>query len=247
MSAPPPSPLAGLLGAEPHAEAEALLRKHAAMYDWSKSEAKAIEDFILTVRFGMQEDLDAARAAVEQRVAALTEERDALWGAIHRVVEIIGAEEQTHLDLETAVQMYVDWANEKIAALEADAALGKALSKAAERVLLYYDDGNLAPQGSAAIADLRRACRAALPSGTSVPEAERGTGPDWTCERCRAVNFDLRVRCRLCKAERPAVAHREAETLCECGEPQADVVHMIGSASLLTHKFRAAALREADR
>src|SRR6185295_1978269 len=39
----------------PLTDAEAMLRKHMGMYDWTKAEARAINDFILTVRFGMQE------------------------------------------------------------------------------------------------------------------------------------------------------------------------------------------------
>lgn len=40
-------------------DAEAMLRKHAAMYDWSKKEQVVTNDFILTIREGVQADLDA--------------------------------------------------------------------------------------------------------------------------------------------------------------------------------------------
>lgn len=39
--------------------AEAMLRRHASMYDWSKREAAAINDYILTVRHGIGEELSA--------------------------------------------------------------------------------------------------------------------------------------------------------------------------------------------
>lgn len=34
---------------------------------------------------------------------------------------------------------------------------------------------------------------------------EHGTGPDWFCTRCQAVNFDLRKRCRFCSQPRSEV------------------------------------------
>lgn len=59
------------------AEAERMLRRHMAMYRWSKREAVAINDFILTVREGVAEAIATSRAPLTATLAARVAELEA--------------------------------------------------------------------------------------------------------------------------------------------------------------------------
>lgn len=76
---------------EPAKAAETMLRRHAAMYDWTKAESKAINDFILTTRHGVGEELVALTLEIVQLQVSLaaarrdTEMLDRLPYTIHGV------------------------------------------------------------------------------------------------------------------------------------------------------------------
>lgn len=70
------------------AEAEAMLRRHMAMYDWTKRETVAINDYILTVSEGIAEDLaDFAEAITLLRVGVSGTGWDA--GDLSRAEELV--------------------------------------------------------------------------------------------------------------------------------------------------------------
>jgi hypothetical protein len=41
-----------------------------------------------------------------------------------------------------------------------------------------------------------------------MTKPEAGSGPEWICEPCQAVNYDIRQKCRFCKKPRAEVARK---------------------------------------
>lgn len=61
---------------------EVMLRRHMAMYDWKKGETRAINDFILTTRFGIAEELatsEVAQGATDSLAGASVPAVDRSW------------------------------------------------------------------------------------------------------------------------------------------------------------------------